>query len=154
MHVATPPSRNEAEGDALQSYRGHRNPQQPVEEARMGLFSKDIQTMEGLFHHGLRDIYYAENRIIQSLPKLIGKATNRDLTRGLRDHLEQTQAQVGRLDQVFKKLGQQPQGVRCPAIDGLISEADDLAAEVADKHVLDAAIVGAAQAVEHYEIAR
>ena len=120
----------------------------------MGLFSKDIATMEDLFQHGLKDIYYAENRIVQALPKLIEKATNRDLTKGLRDHLEETKGQIGRLDQVFKKLDRQPEGVKCPAIDGLISEADDVAGEVADKQVLDAAIVGAAQAVEHYEIAR
>jgi ferritin-like metal-binding protein YciE len=120
----------------------------------MGLFSKDIKTMEDLFQHGLKDIYYAENRILQALPKLIEKATNRDLAKGLRDHLEETKSQVGRLDQVFKKLGHRPEGVRCPAIDGLISEADELAGEVADKQVLDAAVVGSAQAVEHYEIAR
>jgi ferritin-like metal-binding protein YciE len=120
----------------------------------MGLFTKDIETMEDLLLHGLKDIYYAENRIIKSLPKLIEKATNRDLTKGLKDHLEETKSQVARLDQVFKKLGQEPKGVRCPAIDGLIDEADDVAGEVADKDVLDAAIVGSAQAVEHYEIAR
>jgi ferritin-like metal-binding protein YciE len=120
----------------------------------MGLFTKDIETMEDLLLHGLKDIYYAENRIIKSLPKLIEKATNRDLTKGLKDHLEETKSQVARLDQVFKKLGQEPKGVRCPAIDGLIDEADEVAGEVADKDVLDAAIVGSAQAVEHYEIAR
>jgi ferritin-like metal-binding protein YciE len=120
----------------------------------MGLFSKDIQTMDDLFFHGLKDIYYAENQIIKALPKMIDKATNRDLAKGLRDHLAETEKQVGRLEQVFKKLGQDPQGVRCPGIDGLISEADDVAGEVADKQVLDAAIVGSAQAVEHYEIAR
>ena len=120
----------------------------------MGLFTKDIETMEDLLLHGLKDIYYAENRIVKSLPKLIEKATNRDLTKGLKDHLEETKSQVARLDQVFKKLGQEPKGVRCPAIDGLIDEADDVAGEVADKDVLDAAIVGSAQAVEHYEIAR
>jgi ferritin-like metal-binding protein YciE len=120
----------------------------------MGLFTKDIQTMDDLFLHGLKDIYYAENQIIKSLPKLIEKGTNRDLTKGLRDHLEETKNQVARLDQVFKKLGQQPQGVKCPAIDGLISEANDVAGEIADKQVLDAAIVGTAQSVEHYEIAR
>src|SRR5205085_2963654 len=75
-------------------------------------------------------------------------------TKGLQDHLEETKNQVARLEQVFKKLGQDPQGVKCPAIDGLISEADDVAGEVVDKEVLDAAIVGAAQSVEHYEIAR
>src|SRR4029079_3823646 len=109
--------------------------------------------MNDLFLQGLQDIYYAENQILKSLPKLIEKATNRDLTKGLRDHLEETKRQVERLDQVFKKLGEEPQGVKCPAIDGLISEADELAGEVADKEVLDAAIVGAAQSVEHYEIA-
>jgi ferritin-like metal-binding protein YciE len=120
----------------------------------MGLFSKDIKTMDDLLLHGLKDIYYAENQIVKSLPKLIDKATNRDLSKGLKDHLEETKNQIARLDQVFKMLGQDPQGVKCPAIDGLITETDELAGEVADKEVLDAAIVGAAQSVEHYEIAR
>jgi ferritin-like metal-binding protein YciE len=120
----------------------------------MGLFTKDIQTMDDLLIHGLKDIYYAENQIVKSLPKLIDKATNRDLSKGLQDHLEETKNQIGRLDLVFKKLGCEPQGVKCPAIDGLITEADDVAGEVEDKEVLDAAIVGSAQSVEHYEIAR
>jgi ferritin-like metal-binding protein YciE len=123
-------------------------------DTAMGLFTKDIETMDDLLLHGLKDIYYAENQIVKSLPKLIDKAMNRDLSKGLRDHLEETRNQVTRLDQVFKKLGQAPQGVKCPAIDGLISEADEIAGEVVDKDVLDAAIVGAAQSVEHYEIAR
>ena len=120
----------------------------------MGFFTKDIKTMEDLFLHGLKDIYYAENQIAKSLPKLIEKATNRDLTKGLKDHLAETKNQIARLDQVFQKLDQPPKAVQCPAIDGLIAEADELAGEVADKEVLDAAIVGSAQAVEHYEIAR
>jgi ferritin-like metal-binding protein YciE len=120
----------------------------------MGLFSKDIQTMDDLLLHGLKDIYYAENQIVKSLPKLIDKATNRDLAKGLKDHLHETENQIARLDQVFQKFGEKPQGVKCPAIDGLIKEADEIAGEVADKEVLDAAIVGAAQSVEHYEIAR
>jgi ferritin-like metal-binding protein YciE len=120
----------------------------------MGLFSKDVQTMDDLLLHGLKDIYYAENEIVRALPKLIDKATNRDLTKGLADHLAETEKQIGRLDQVFKVLEQRPQGVRCQGIDGLIAEADELVGEVEDKSVLDAAIVGSAQAVEHYEIAR
>jgi ferritin-like metal-binding protein YciE len=120
----------------------------------MGLFSKDIQNMDDLLLHGLQDIYYAENQIVKALPKLIDNATNRDLTKGLKNHLQETKKQIERLDQVFKKLGKQPEGVKCPAIDGLIEEGDEIAGEVADKEVLDAAIVGAAQAVEHYEIAR
>jgi ferritin-like metal-binding protein YciE len=99
----------------------------------MGLFSKDIQTMDDLFLHGLQDIYYAEQHISNALPKLIEKATNRDLTKGLRDHLEETKQQIVRLDQAFKKLGQTPQGIKCPAIDGLIQEGDEIAGEVADK---------------------
>jgi ferritin-like metal-binding protein YciE len=120
----------------------------------MGLFSKDIATMDDLLLHGLKDIYYAENQIVKSLPKLIDKSTNRDLTKGLSDHLEETRYQISRLDQVLKKLGREAQEVQCPAIDGLLAEADDVAGEFADKQVLDAAIVGAAQSVEHYEIAR
>jgi ferritin-like metal-binding protein YciE len=120
----------------------------------MGLFSKDIKTMDDLFLHGLQDIYYAENRIAKSLPKMVDKGTNRDLTKALKDHLEETKNQITRLEQVFKKLGQSAKGADCPAIDGIIEEADDVAGEVADKNVLDAAIVGAAQAVEHYEMAR
>jgi ferritin-like metal-binding protein YciE len=120
----------------------------------MGLFTKDIKTMDDLLLHGLQDIYYAENQIVESLPKLIDKATNRDLSKGLRQHLEETKNQIARLDQVFQKLGHEPKAARCPGIDGLISEADEMAGEVADKEVLDAAIVGSAQAVEHYEIAR
>ena len=90
--------------------------------------------------------------VIQSLPKLIEKATSRDLSKGLKDHLLETKNQVERLEQVFQKLGKQPKGVQCQAIDGLIDEADEIVGEVADKDVLDAAIVGSAQAVEHYEI--
>ena len=120
----------------------------------MGFFSKDIQTMEDLLLHGLRDIYYAEQQITKALPNMIEQATNRDLSQGLTSHLEETQKQIERLDQVFKKLGQKPSGVNCPAIDGLIKEADETAGEIADKTVLDAAIVANAQAVEHYEIAR
>ena len=85
----------------------------------MGLFSKEIETMDGLLVHGLKDIYYAENQIVKSLPKLIDKATNHDLTKGLKDHLEETRNQIARLGQVFQKLGEEPQGVKCPAIDGL-----------------------------------
>ena len=120
----------------------------------MGLFIKDIKTMDDLFLHGLQDIYYAEQQITKSLPKMIELATNRDLTTGLKMHLEETNKQIERLDQVFKKLGKTPSGADCPAIDGLIKEADEVAGEIADKEVLDAAIVASAQAVEHYEMAR
>jgi ferritin-like metal-binding protein YciE len=120
----------------------------------MGLFTKDIKTMDDLFIHGLQDIYYAENQIIKALPKMIDMATNRDLSKGLSDHLEETRKQIERLDKVFEKLGKKPSGTQCPAIDGIIKEADHTASEVEDNAVLDAALVSAAQAVEHYEICR
>ena len=120
----------------------------------MGLFTKDIKTMDDLFLHTLQDVYYAENQIVKSLPKMIDKATNRELASGLRAHLRETENQVKRLTQVFEKIGQKPKGVDCPAIDGIIKEADEVAGDVADKKVLDAALIGSAQAVEHYEITR
>jgi ferritin-like metal-binding protein YciE len=123
-------------------------------EAGMGLFTKDIKTMEDLLLHGLQDIYYAEQQIIKSLPKMIEKATNRDLVAGLKAHLEETNRQVERLQKAFEKLGKEPSGTRCPAIEGIIKEADETAGEIEDKTVLDAAIVANAQAVEHYEICR
>ena len=120
----------------------------------MGLFSKDIKTMDDLFLHVVQDIYYAEQQIVKSLPSMIEKATNRELTTGLKSHLEETKKQVQRLEQVFQLLGQSPKGTSCPAIDGIIKEANEVAGEIADKQVLDAAIIASAQAVEHYEITR
>jgi ferritin-like metal-binding protein YciE len=120
----------------------------------MGLFAKDIKTMQDMFLHGLQDIYYAEHQITKALPKMIENATNRDLSKGLQLHLEETKKQIERLDNVFKKLGKEPSGTDCPAIDGLIKEAEETASEIADKAVLDAAIIANAQAIEHYEIAR
>ncbi|MBR0742264.1 ferritin-like domain-containing protein [Bradyrhizobium liaoningense] len=120
----------------------------------MGLFTKDIKTMGDLLLHGLQDIYYAEQQILKALPKMIDNATNRDLTIGLKSHLEETNKQIERLEKVFEKLGKKPSGTQCPAIDGLIKEADETAGEIEDKTILDAAIVANAQAVEHYEICR
>jgi ferritin-like metal-binding protein YciE len=120
----------------------------------VGLLSKDIKKMDDLLLHGLQDIYYAEQQITKALPKMIELGTNRDLTQGLKNHLEETNKQIERLDEVFKKLGKQSSGTDCPAIDGLIKEANEIAGEIEDKSVLDAAIVASAQAVEHYEISR
>jgi ferritin-like metal-binding protein YciE len=110
--------------------------------------------MDDLFLHSLQDIYYAEQQITKALPKMIEKATNADLKAGFRTHLEETKGQIGRLDQVFKKLGQKPKGTDCPAIDGIIKESDEVAGEIDDKSVMDAALITNAQAVEHYEINR
>lgn len=120
----------------------------------MGLFSSDIKTMDDLFLHTLQDIYYAENQIAKSLPDMISKATDSQLREGLEMHLEETRGQILRLEQVFEMHGETPRGVDCPAIDGILEEADEVAGEVEDKKVLDAAIIASAQAVEHYEITR
>ena len=111
----------------------------------MGLFSKDIKTMDDLFLHVVQDIYYAEQQILKSLPDMIELATNRDLSAGLRAHKDETQKQIGRLEQVFKLLDEDAKGVNCPAIDGILKEAKELTGEVADKQVLDAAIIAAAR---------
>ena len=120
----------------------------------MGLFSKDIKTLDDLFVHTLRDIYYAENQIVKALPDMAEKASDAELKKGFRTHLKQTKGQNKRLDRVFKMIKSVPQGTKCPAIDGIIEEANDVAGEVADKKVLDAALIAAAQAVEHYEMTR
>ena len=120
----------------------------------MGLFTKDIQTMDDLFVHTLRDIYYAEHQIAKALPQMIDKASAPELRQAFQTHLSETQGQIRRLEEVFRMHGQEPKGVTCEAIDGIISEAQSVMGEVADKAVLDAALVASAQAVEHYEITR
>ncbi|WP_342360173.1 ferritin-like domain-containing protein [Terrarubrum flagellatum] len=120
----------------------------------MGLFSKDIQTFDNLFTHTLQDIYYAENQITKALPKMIDMATSPQLKQAFQGHLRETEGHIKRLEQVFKLHGQEPKGVDCPAIDGIIEEATDVAGEIEDKNVLDAALIASAQAVEHYEMTR
>jgi ferritin-like metal-binding protein YciE len=120
----------------------------------MGIFSKDIASMDDLFLHLLRDIYYAEQQITKSLPRMIDKASAPELKQGLADHLEESKDHIGRLEEVFRMIGANAKAVDCPAMDGILKEADEVAGDVADKSVLDAAIVASAQAVEHYEITR
>jgi ferritin-like metal-binding protein YciE len=120
----------------------------------MGWFSSDIKSVNDLFLHGLQDIYYAEHEIEKALPDMVEKASDAELKKGFRTHLKQTKGQIKRLDQAFKKLKQKPKGTQCPAIDGIIDEANEIAGEVGDKMVLNAALIAAAQAVEHYEITR
>src|SRR3954453_566720 len=106
----------------------------------MGFFSKDIKTMDDLFLHVMQDIYYAENQIVKALPDMIEKATDRQLAQGFKTHLEETKTHVKRLEQVFRMHGAEPKGVDCPAIDGIIEEAEDIAGDIDDKQVLDAAL--------------
>ena len=120
----------------------------------MGLFSKDIKTMDELFIHVLRDIYYAEKQILKALPDMIEKAQNRELTAAFKRHYDETTTHVQRLQQAFDLIGEKPKGTTCPAIDGIIKEAEEISGNVDDRNVLDAALIAAAQAVEHYEITR
>jgi ferritin-like metal-binding protein YciE len=120
----------------------------------MGLFSKDIKTMNDLFVHTLQDIYYAEKKIAKSLPTMIDKATDAQLKADFKHHLGETENHILRVEEVFKMHGVEPKAVNCPAIDGIIDEAEEVAGDVADKQVLDAALIAAAQAVEHYEMTR
>ena len=120
----------------------------------MGLFSKDIRSLDDLYVHTLRDIYYAEQKITKALPDMIEKATDEELRSGFAEHLEQTRQHIARLEQVFSLHGIDTGGVDCPAIDGIIEETDEISGDVDDSEVLDAALIAAAQAVEHYEISR
>lgn len=120
----------------------------------MGFFSKDIKSLDDLFVHTLRDIYYAEKQIRDSLPDMVDKATNPMLKQGFQKHLEETKGHIARLEEVFRMHGVEAKEVDCPAIDGILEEANEVAGEVDDKQVLDAALIAAAQAVEHYEMTR
>lgn len=111
-------------------------------------------TLQGLFMTGLQDIYYAEQQILKTLPEMQRAATSEDLRAAFTQHIAETEAQVGRLQQVFEILGVQAQGKQCPAIDGIITEGAEVLQTFAGRPALDAGLIAAAQAVEHYEIAR
>ena len=120
----------------------------------MCFFSKDIETLEDLFIHGLQDIYYAENQVLKALPKLMEKASSPPLRKALKKHLAETEEQVSRLEQIFEMREERPKGTKCYGINGLISEGDELAGDIKGKKLLDVGITASAQAVESYEITR
>jgi ferritin-like metal-binding protein YciE len=113
-----------------------------------------IKTMQDLFVHGLRDIYYVEKKLVAELPKMAKKAADANLKRAFENHAAQTEDHVARLEEVFQTINLQPRGEKCEALEGLLEEARDLLKDVKDPEVLDAGMLAAAQAVEHYEIAR
>ena len=120
----------------------------------MGLFSSPIKTLDDLFVHTLQDIYYAENQITKHLPTMIEKASNPELKAAFQAHLTETQGQIKRLEQVFQMHNQPVKGVTCQAMDGILAEAKEIISDCGDAEVCDAAMLSAAQAVEHYEITR
>ncbi|GAN98513.1 ferritin-like domain-containing protein [Komagataeibacter oboediens] len=120
----------------------------------MSLFSKPIKTLDDLFVHTLQDIYYAENQIVKNLPTMAEKATDPELKAAFQHHLTETEGHVRRLEQVFQMHDQPVKGVTCQAMDGILSEAKEMIGDCDDPEVCDAAMLSAAQAVEHYEITR
>jgi ferritin-like metal-binding protein YciE len=112
------------------------------------------KTLEDLFIDGVKDIYYAERKIISALKKMNRGAQSQDLRSAFELHLEETEGQVERLVQVFEILGKPARGKTCPAIDGIIEEGMEILEEFKDSPALDAGLLAAAQAVEHYEISR
>lgn len=112
-----------------------------------------VQTMQDLYVLNLRDLYSAETQLTMALPKVCEAAGNSKLTEALKKHLEETKEQVSRLETIFKNLGEDPEGHECAAMKGLVKETDEVLEEVKDPEVRDAALIGAAQRVEHYEIA-
>lgn len=112
------------------------------------------KNLDDLFEHALKDIYYAEKKILKSLPKMIKAAHDTDLKEGLESHRQETEGHVSKLEQVFSILGKTPKAVKCEAIDGILSEADEVLKDFGRSKACDAAIIFSGQAVEHYEITR
>jgi ferritin-like metal-binding protein YciE len=112
------------------------------------------KNLDTLFHDTLKDIYFAEKAITKALPKMAKAANSKELRKAFQTHLEQTKGHVSRLERVFDILGKKPQAKTCEAINGIIKEGEEISHEYADSHALDAGLLAAAQAVEHYEISR
>ena len=112
------------------------------------------KTLNDLFLHTLKDIFYAEKQILKALPKMAKNAESEELRQAFETHLEETEGQIERLEQVFEMLGKPARGVTCEAINVIIEEGKGIMEDFADSEALDAGILSAAQAVEHYEITR
>lgn len=112
------------------------------------------KTMENLFYDGLKDIYYAEKKIVKALPKMAKGAQSEEVAQAFEKHKEESEVHIERLEEIFEIFGKRAQGKTCPAIDGIIEEGEEILEEFKDSPALDAGLIAAAQAVEHYEIAR
>jgi ferritin-like metal-binding protein YciE len=112
-----------------------------------------LDSMENLFLHEIKDLYNGEKQLIKALPKMAKAAASEELRHLLEEHFEETRHQVERLERIFDMLGKPARGIKCKGMEGLIEEGDDLMAEEGDAAVKDAALIGAAQRVEHYEMA-
>lgn len=112
-----------------------------------------MKNLEELLEHEIQDLYSAENQLVEALPKMAKAASHPDLKAAFEKHLEETKLQVSRLEQVAEQLGIDPDGGKCKGMEGLIKEGEKMIDEDADEEVRDAGLIGAAQRVEHYEIA-
>ncbi|MFN4099865.1 MAG: ferritin-like domain-containing protein [Pararhodobacter sp.] len=113
-----------------------------------------MKTLESLYVHFLRDIYYAEKQVLKNLPKMARKASSPELKEAIEHHREETEQQIANLEQVFELMGLKARGVTCDAINGILEESKEIMEEAETDEVRDAGIIAAAQAVEHYEITR
>jgi len=116
--------------------------------------AKEPKQLDELFHDTLKDIYFAEKKILSALPKMAKAAQNEDLTAAFEKHHGETEEQISRLEQVFELIDEKPQGKKCAAIEGIIEEGQEIIKEYKGSPALDAGLLAAAQAVEHYEISR
>lgn len=112
------------------------------------------KTLDNLFYDTLKDIYYAERKILKALPKMARGAQSAELKTAFEKHREETEGQIERLQQVFEIIGKRAQGKTCDAIEGILAEGEEILEEYKDTDALDAGLIAAAQAVEHYEITR
>jgi len=112
-----------------------------------------IKTMDDLFLVQVKDLYDAEKQLVKALPKMAKAASSQELRQGFQEHLDQTKGHVSRLEQIFDQLGQKASGTKCEGMAGLIAEGEEIVDEVEQSPLRDAGLIGAAQKVEHYEIA-
>lgn len=120
----------------------------------MGLLMSDtFNSLEDVFHHELKDLYDAEQRLTKALPQMADKAHNPQLKQAFNEHLRQTEKHIERLESVFQHRGLEPERVKCDAMVGLVAEGSNVISANGDADALDAGLIGAAQKVEHYEIA-
>jgi ferritin-like metal-binding protein YciE len=113
-----------------------------------------MTSLQDLFTHHLKDMYYAEKKLVKALPKMAKKAGDQHLRSAFEEHQRQTEEHVTRLEQVFQQIGEKASGKTCEAIDGIVKEGEELMSEAKQGEAMDAGLIAAAQAAEHYEIAR
>ncbi|HEY3770993.1 MAG TPA: ferritin-like domain-containing protein [Candidatus Angelobacter sp.] len=113
----------------------------------------DMESLKDLFVDELKDLYSAENQILKALPKMIKKATSKELKAGFEKHFKETQVHVERLEKICAELDESPKGKKCKGMEGVIADGKELMEEDAEPEVMDAGLIGAAQHVEHYEMA-